>query len=99
MELFPLDNHNASEVIQKKENLTFQNITENDGVLVISNESRFSDIETNIRKIFGLQAKLFRRTSTSWIETKHTSDWTLQDQNNQGFGTSKLMDDINDIGA
>ena len=67
-----------------------------DKALVLTTETNFADLAADFQQMFGLNAKLYRKVSTSWIETIHTHNWSLQDQNNQGQQMSGFLGEIHD---
>jgi hypothetical protein len=59
-----------------------------DGKLEIVKDEKVKDLETQLWKIFGLSAQVFRKSGNLWIETSLTDSWTLEQQNREGLEMS-----------
>lgn len=56
----------------------------NFGHLSINGHQKVSTLELNFLKIFGIDIQVFRKSGQVWLETTHTNDWTLTEQNRKG---------------
>ena len=61
-----------------------------EGVIILKETMKVTEIETLFREVFGLSAQVFRKSGRSWIETTVTDDWTLKQQNDEGKELSFL---------
>jgi len=74
-----------------------------DGVLEVNNEMKVSDLEKKLKDSFHLNAQVFRRSGTIWLQTTITDDWTLDKQNKHGMEISRpartpiINDEITDL--
>ncbi|GIV34533.1 MAG: hypothetical protein KatS3mg031_2068 [Chitinophagales bacterium] len=58
------------------------------GSIVIDSSTTVADLDRAFRKIFGLSARIYRKSGKAWLEIKLTGSWTLQEQNDQGKALS-----------
>ena len=56
--------------------------------ILVSSEMTVALLERLFRDRFGLNAQVFRKSGTVWLETTLTDDWSLSKQNNEGFELS-----------
>lgn len=52
-----------------------------EGDLEINADMTVNDLEQQFRKIYGLNAQVFRKSGNLWIQTTVTDTWTLDTQN------------------
>lgn len=52
----------------------------------ITEQTTVEQLEEEFRKLFSINATIFRLTGSSWIAVKQTRDWSLNDQNLEGGG-------------
>lgn len=45
---------------------------------------RVSELTNHFREIYGLHAKVLRKSRGFWLETRKTDHWTLEKQNTEG---------------
>jgi hypothetical protein len=82
--------HKVGEVSEKKlvvtRNTVLGDITGamKEGDIMISPETRTSDLEQLFQQKFGLSIQVFRNQNNTWIETSNTDDLSLADQNEKG---------------
>lgn len=46
------------------------------------------ELEKNFLDLYGLDARVFRKSGKAWLEAALTDNWTLQEQNEQGKALS-----------
>ncbi len=61
-----------------------------DGVMLLKENMKVTEIENLFQDVFGLSVQVFRKSGRSWIETTVTDDWTLKRQNDEGKELSFL---------
>ena len=54
------------------------------GLLDISENRSISEVEDDLKNIFGLYVEVFRKSGNLWIETTLTHQWSLHRQNLEG---------------
>ncbi|MGN7819194.1 hypothetical protein HGH92_03275 [Chitinophaga varians] len=54
------------------------------GWIDISYYRTAAEVEHDFSHIFGLNAQIFRKAGTLWLETTKTDNWTLEELNNAG---------------
>ncbi|HEX4851927.1 MAG TPA: hypothetical protein VFV08_14025, partial [Puia sp.] len=54
------------------------------GAIQLDEKQKVGDLEAELKRRFGLNAQVLRRSGNSWIETSLTDDWTLEKQNKEG---------------
>ena len=83
------DNQTAA----KKELMSFIQFTNKTSktVIDIDNDITVAELEDQFASI-GLPVEIFRKSGNVWIETSLTSNWTLQQQNNEGEEISRHFD-------
>ena len=59
-----------------------------EGKLKIAIKDTVNEVESGLWKNFGLSAQIFRRSGNLWIETSLTDNWTLEQQNREGYELS-----------
>ena len=59
------------------------NLKENE--LVIDGEMSVKEFEATLKKDFGLNAQVFRKSKGLWLQTTSTDDWSLNVQNIKGY--------------
>ena len=52
--------------------------------LSINGHQKVKTLEEHLKTHFGLNAQVFRRSGTIWLQTTTTDEWTLSDQNAKG---------------
>ena len=57
----------------------------------ISKARTLHQVETDLELLFGLYAQIYRRAATQWIATGLMSDYTLQQQNEEGRKQSERV--------
>jgi hypothetical protein len=88
--------HNSFQGSYKKDilnpNITLKQCRKkhSEGVLLIKEDMKVTEIENLFQDTFGLSAQVFRKSGKSWIETTVTDDWTLKRQNDEGKELSFL---------
>ncbi len=60
------------------------------GDLRIREEMSVSELERLFLEKFGLNAQVFRRSGTLWLQTSATDHWTLAEQNRKGGHSEQL---------
>lgn len=55
-------------------------------------EMKVSEVEELFKTAFGLGVQVFRKSGKIWLETIHTDDWTLEEQNKEGEELSKGLE-------
>ncbi len=66
-----------------------------DNILInAGREQTVSELESELKKLFGIDGQVFRQSGNVWIETTLTDSWTLDKQNKEGeqisaFATGK----------
>lgn len=61
-----------------------------EGSLLIRQEMTVSELERQFLENFGLNAQVFRRSGTLWLQTSATDNWTLAEQNRKGGHSEQL---------
>ena len=61
-----------------------------EGNLHIREEMSVSELERLFLEKFGLNAQVFRRSGTLWLQTSATDNWTLAEQNRKGGHSEQL---------
>lgn len=54
------------------------------GFISVSPERTVSEIEEELKNKFGVNAQIFRKSGSLWIETSLTDGWSLKLQNDEG---------------
>lgn len=54
------------------------------GRIELKTNMRVAELESLLKEKFGLNAQVLRRSGRLWLETTHTDNWTLEQQNNHG---------------
>ncbi len=60
------------------------------GDLHIQDKMSVSELEKMLLEKFGLNAQVFRRSGTLWLQTSATDHWTLAEQNRKGGHSEQL---------
>jgi hypothetical protein len=60
------------------------------GHLLIREEMTVAELERLFVENFGLNAQVFRRSGTLWLQTSATDNWTLAEQNRKGGHSEQL---------
>ncbi len=60
----------------------------NEGKVAVEKNETVSSLEKKLWKNFGLSAQVFRKSGNVWIETSLTDNWTLEQQNKEGYEMS-----------
>lgn len=55
-----------------------------EGDMIITGDTKVSDLENNFRKDFYLNVQVFRKSGSIWLQTTMTDKWTLKQQNKHG---------------
>jgi hypothetical protein len=50
----------------------------------IGNQRTVAQLQEDFKKLFGLNALVYRKSGNLWIEPSLTDDWTLEQQNSEG---------------
>ena len=61
----------------------------NKGKITIIPEMTVADLDQRFRDVYGLEARVLRKSGKLWLETTVTEGWTLEEQNKQGEALSK----------
>ncbi len=61
----------------------------NSGTIQLEESKTVSELEEEFDKNFGMNAQVFRKSGSLWIETSLTDKWTLALQNSEGYEISK----------
>ncbi len=61
----------------------------NTGTIVLDENKTVFELEDEFDKRFGMNAQVFRKSGSLWIETSLTDKWTLALQNSEGYEISK----------
>lgn len=61
----------------------------NTGTIVLDDTKTVFELEDEFDKRFGMNAQVFRKSGSLWIETSLTDKWTLALQNSEGYEISK----------
>lgn len=56
----------------------------NEGDLIITPQSKVSEVEQGFEDNFGIHVQVFRKSGRLWLETISTDGWTLREQNEVG---------------
>lgn len=56
----------------------------NEGDLIITPQSRVSEVEQGFEDSFGIHVQVFRKSGRLWLETTSTDGWSLKEQNEVG---------------
>lgn len=62
------------------------------GQLSINGHQKVSTLENNFLTDYGLNAQVFRKSGSLWLQTTSTDDWTLAEQNNRGEVSTPSQD-------
>ena len=80
--------HNKGESSRKEDivehTTLFGNLTNKEGEIAIDPQISTAEFEKLLLHEFGLNAQIFRKSGSVWIETSRTDDWTLAFQNEEG---------------
>ncbi len=71
-----------TEKVDEEKTLGEVRMTHNSGDLHIDGDMTVSKMEQEFHTNYGLNAQVFRRSGTLWLQTTSTDDWTLHMQNN-----------------
>ena len=63
----------------------------NNGDLVVTPSLTVSELVGSCKRIYGLDAQIFRKSGKAWLGTTLTDNWTLEEQNRQGEILSKSV--------
>lgn len=73
----------------------------NESKITITRDEKVAALERKLWEVFGLSAQVFRKSGNLWIETSLTDNWTLEQQNREGFEMSSQdknpFNEANDI--
>ena len=58
------------------------------GKITIVPDMTVADLDQRFRYIYGLEARVLRKSGKLWLETTVTEGWTLEEQNRQGEALS-----------
>lgn len=58
------------------------------GKLKVTKSETVNTLENDLWNNYGLSAQIFRKSGNLWIETSLTDNWTLEQQNREGFEMS-----------
>lgn len=61
----------------------------NADTIVLDDNKTVFELEDEFDKRFGMNAQVFRKSGSLWIETSLTDKWTLALQNSEGYEISK----------
>ena len=61
------------------------------GSVELKTKMRVAEFESLLKEKFGLNAQVLRRSGKLWLETTHTDNWTLEQQNNHGKELSEPL--------
>jgi len=59
-----------------------------DGKITVVKHETVNELESELWKIYGLSAQVFRKSGNLWIETSLSDSWTLEQQNREGLELS-----------
>ena len=65
----------------------------NEKTITIHSDMSVKELSELFDEIYGLDAKVFRKSGKAWLETVLTEDWTLNEQNLQGKALTELYND------
>ena len=57
----------------------------NEGDIELLPELTVNQVESQMKKIYGLNVQVFRKSKDLWLQTSTTDDWSLEKQNNKGL--------------
>ena len=70
------------------------------GKIIVSRQTRVSELESQFEKEFGLYVQVFRKSGRVWLETTATDNWTLEQQDEEGKSLNEHLgiksEDLND---
>lgn len=55
------------------------------GYISLNGNQLVSTFEKYLKENFGINAQVFRKSGSNWLQTTSTDDWTLSEQNNKGL--------------
>lgn len=73
-----------ADMLPADSNLAKWRTVHNSGDIIITPETKVSELESEFQDKFGLSAQVFRQSGEVWLETSVTDSWTLKEQNEQG---------------
>ncbi len=73
-----------ADMLPTDSNLAKWRTVHNSGDLIITPDTKVSELESEFQEKFGISAQVFRQSGDVWLETSVTDSWTLKEQNEQG---------------
>lgn len=64
----------------------------NSGDLSIKDDQKISELETNFLEQYGLNAQVFYKSGSLWLQTTATDEWTLKQQNERAESFTKFQE-------
>lgn len=55
------------------------------GYISLNGNQLVSTFEKYLKENFGINAQVFRKSGSNWLQTTSTDNWTLSEQNNKGL--------------
>ena len=74
-----------SELISKEAKVGNIRSVHNEGDIELLPEMSVNLVESQMKKIYGLNVQVFRRSKDIWLQTSTTDDWSLEKQNQKGL--------------
>lgn len=58
-----------------------------EGTIDLSGDQSVAELEHKFHDQFGLNAQIFRRSASLWLQTTRTDDWSLEKANRKGISS------------